>query len=254
MQKSRIFGSLTLSKLFIVLCAIFTFSTNNASGATACTFVSSVCAGSVQVYNYAMNCATTTNVCYSGGDYTFQIRQCATCSSGYTLGTVSTTMAGCNNVSYKVCTRPDTGTSCTSDSNCTSISPTEAGWRIASDGYQYQYGKGTCNTSTKKCQYGYYFRCDVGYYKTNPLAAYPVSCIKQITNISTGEFSFVNCSGCSRCDEFTGDGDSSNAYYGTSAAGSTMASNCYIPADEEFSDTTGTWSFTDDCYNGLILN
>ena len=252
MQKSRIFGSLTLSKLFIVLCAIFTFSINNASAAT-CSTTAGVCASWVSNLDYTTtNCNTTTTKCVSNGTNFVQITYCASCKSGYTLSTISATINGCDSTTYNVCqydSGDSTVTSCTSNSDCPSLSGGE--FTTVATGYRAKYGKGICNTSTKKCRYGYYYQCDEGYYKTSLLTA--VSCT-DIINVSTGAIGFNNCAGCSRCAEFTGDGDSSNAYYGTSAAGSTMASNCYIPADEEFSDTTGTWSFSDDCHTGLTLN
>ncbi|MBQ8293850.1 MAG: hypothetical protein IJX89_00490 [Alphaproteobacteria bacterium] len=46
---------------------------------------------------------------------------------------------------------------------------------------------------------------------------------------------------CTRCP-------SSGGVYGTSAAGSTAITSCYIPANSSMSDTTGTYTFTSNCY------
>ena len=226
MQKSRIFGSLTLSKLFIVLCAIFTFSTNNASG-VACTWVVCYDGASFTEYDYSgSGCSTKRERCADS----IKLTDCTACKSGYSASTTTTTISGCS-ISYTTCVYGGAtpGTGCTDDSHCSSYT---TAWQAAvTTGYQSRtYGKcsgGLCLSQTQ-------VRCAAGYY------GFSASCTTS------------SCTGCSRCDEFTGDGDSSNAYYGTSAAGSIRAANCYVPAGEEFSDTTGTWSFTDDCHNGLI--
>ena len=250
MQKSRIFGSLTLSKLFIVLCAIFTFSINNASGAT-CTWVECYDAPSFTEYDYSgQGCSTKRERCTTAGTSSIKLTDCTACQSGYTASTTTTTISGCS-VSYTTC---DYGglitTSCTSDSDCKSL---DGGvFTTVKPGYRAKFGKGICNSDTKICSIGYWYQCDVGYYKSSPLVGSPITC-EVMKNINDDSVTFNNCSGCSRCPEFTGDGDSSNEYYGTSDAGTTYARECYVPSGEVFSDTTGKWSFTNDCHN-VFLN
>lgn len=56
-------------------------------------------------------------------------------------------------------------------------------------------------------------------------------------------------SGCSRCPYIGGGGTSFILnIYGNSEAGSTGITDCYAEADTEYSDSTGTFKFTDDCY------
>lgn len=55
-------------------------------------------------------------------------------------------------------------------------------------------------------------------------------------------------SGCSICPTIVGEISMVGAVYGNSEAGSTDITDCYAEADTEYSDSTGKFRFTDDCY------
>lgn len=96
-------------------------------------------------------------------------------------------------------------------SNCTSTQ-----WASSGTGYETRtYATCDCKTCTKSTEY----RCAAGYYGSS-------------TN---------GTSGCTRCP-------SSGGIYGTSAAGSTAITSCYIPSGTSMSDSTGTYTYTDNCY------
>ena len=75
----------------------------------------------------------------------------------------------------------------------------------------------TCNTQTCVCTKKTERRCSAGYYGT------------------VG--ALVNSSSCTQCPS-----------PGTSAAGATSQSDCYIPAGTTGSDSTGTYKYTSNCY------
>lgn len=73
----------------------------------------------------------------------------------------------------------------------------------------------TCNVSTST-EYG----CAVGYYQ------------------SSGTGASMTCTRC----------PSSGGVYGTNAIGTTAITSCYIPSGTSFSETTGSGSYTGNCY------
>lgn len=101
------------------------------------------------------------------------------------------------------------GGGCSTCSDCTTID-----WGAYSTGYEKRT-VATCNTSTCVCTKTAEYRCAVGYYGTS-------------TN---------GTSGCTRCPES-----------GQSVAGSTDITSCYLPAGTAFSDSTGSGTYTSDCY------
>ncbi len=131
------------------------------------------------------------------------------------------------------CVNAQTGTStyscgCASDSECSSGQychqgtcetcggcnncSGDTGWVSGNTGYQYRQTKyclcETCHTSTS-------YRCATGYYGSS----------------SNGT------SGCTRCP-------SEDGATGTSAAGSTARTSCYIPSGTKFSNNTGSGQWT----------
>ena len=88
-------------------------------------------------------------------------------------------------------------------------------WSSHSTGYEK---KTTCDTST--CSVTTSYRCAVGYYGGSTNGA----------------------SGCARCP-------ASGGVYGTTAsAGSTSITSCYLPSGTSFSDSTGSGTYTGNCY------
>ncbi|MCM1294145.1 MAG: hypothetical protein NC311_01115 [Muribaculaceae bacterium] len=110
---------------------------------------------------------------------------------------------------------------CTSCSNCTS----DTSWSAYGTGYQRITYRtcacnGTCNTS-------YSYRCAAGYYGSS-------------TN---------GTSGCTQCPTWTGVYTTSaktTLVRGTSAAGATAITGCYISTGTDY-DVTGTFKLTDVC-------
>ncbi len=101
---------------------------------------------------------------------------------------------------------------CTGCTNCTS----DVNWAAGNTGYQFKVSRSCdCNTCIESTAY----RCASGYYGTS-------------TN---------GTSGCSQCP-------SSGGINGMSDAGSTEITSCYLPSGTTGSDSTGSWTYTDNCY------
>ena len=94
-------------------------------------------------------------------------------------------------------------------SNCKS----DTSWSSYGTGYQRKANR-SCSDSTT-CKTTYSYRCAAGYYGSS----------------SNGT------SGCSPCPSG-----------GTSSAGTTSATGCYIPSGTTGSDSTGTYKYTSNCY------
>ena len=94
-------------------------------------------------------------------------------------------------------------------SNCKS----DTSWSAAGTGYQKKANR-SCSDSTT-CKTTYSYRCAAGYYGSS----------------SNGR------SGCNPCPSG-----------GTSSAGTTSATGCYIPSGTTGSDSTGTYKYTSNCY------
>jgi len=103
---------------------------------------------------------------------------------------------------------------CEPDVSCTCDCPGDVGWTSAGTGYQV-YTEYLCNATTCACDPVYSYRCAAGYYGS------PIS----------------NHAGCTSCVPF-----------GTSAAGSTAITNCYLPTTYTGADPTGTFGYTQNCY------
>ena len=101
---------------------------------------------------------------------------------------------------------------CTGCSNCTS----DSDWSAGNTGYQKKTTR-TCSCNT--CNEITTYRCAPGYYGTS-------------TN---------GTSGCTICP-------TANSMTGTSAAGSTSQTSCYIPSDTSNNDSAGIFTFTENCY------
>ena len=110
------------------------------------------------------------------------------------------------------CSYTYTTCGCPSCTGCTS----DSSWVSAGAGYEKKTTASCdCGTCTKTTSY----RCAAGYYGTS-------------TNGSTG---------CTKCP-------SSGGVAGLSAAGSKAITSCYIPSGSSFSDSTGSGTYTGNCY------
>ena len=106
-----------------------------------------------------------------------------------------------------------TPATCT-ESNCKS----DTDWTSHSTGYQKRTIR-SCNATNTLCQQTTEYQCAAGYYGSS-------------TNGSTG---------CTKCP-------SSGGVAGQSAAGSIAITSCYIPSGNTFSDSTGSGTYTGNCY------
>jgi len=101
---------------------------------------------------------------------------------------------------------------CTGCTNCTS----DADWSLGESGYLYKVSR-KCNCNT--CVESTLYQCAAGYYGSS----------------TDGK------SGCTQCP-------SSGGIVGMSNAGSTEITSCYIPANLTATDSTGTYTYTSDCF------
>lgn len=177
-------------------------------------------------------CSTYTTKCFKQNNASVYLRykDCNTCKSNATKTTqglsdalgYSEVCTGVTTVTRNVC---DCGTQC--DSIYCNMWWTS--WSTVKTGYQ-ERTKSACSPSTNcKCSViESDWRCDAGYYGT---AKYDL--------VASGGYGY---SGCTRCP-------SSGGVYGTSAAGSTEKTSCYIPAgDISWTDSTGTYVCGEDSY------
>lgn len=139
---------------------------------------------------------------------TFVDSTCNSCSSGYTRTSSS---GKCTNMPYYSCTKSSSGGS--SGGSCTTTSWTSAGTGAQSRKY--------CSTSTSlgvmQC------RCIANYY-------------------GTPSYSGGKCTGCTPCPS----DDSGND--GVSPVASTSVTACYIAANTNFTDSTGSGTYVGQCY------
>lgn len=191
---------------------------------------SSVCpTGSVTVPTGYSGSITRGPIAVSNNDGTFSCvcgvkSGTLTCASGYT-GTASYRYSnGLNN--FTGCTKNGGSSGGDCDGTCTNCTSTL--WTDYATGYQNKT-TATCNTVTCKCTKSTDYRCAAGYYKSGV-----IRCLGSIDGSAS-------CSGCSRCPP-------SGGIYGSSAPGSTAITACYIPTDTSMSDSTGTYTYTSNCY------
>lgn len=180
----------------------------------------------------ASNCATTSHFCWGSKDVT----ECASCNSGYTLTYVSLTDSTycTNSITYKTCNKTVVGgNGC--GTACLLCRPAIGSWTNVSGYTGYlQQSTTKCDESTNcECVRDYEYKCAAGYYGASP------SCTT-ITNVGT------SCSGCSECPDVPGKVDWVDESYSiTSAAGSTIVTQCYIDgtaSDHYIADQTGHYT------------
>ena len=207
---------------------------------------------------HAAECAISTDECTSwiNGNYGGTNTTCANGHSiksyGFKAGSVPVTVCviscnSCDTTYYTMLEKTGSGggtctynyTACVCKNGCTSDS-----WTSSNTGYESAY---ICD---KTCTRVYSHQCAAGYYGTATSAS--AGCTKCPSNAScTGgnNSTFVcnqgyykNGSKCERCP-------ASGGVYGTTAsAGSTSITSCYLPSGTSFSDSTGSGTYTGNCY------
>lgn len=196
--------------LVLAMCGI-----NNATAA-AC--LAQACTSQTIYAAQGMRCATSSTNCY--GDY--KVLTCNSCNSGYTRTKQTTAVSGCDNtVTFYTCiSNSSDGGDNSCNGTCTDCNSTS--WTSVTTGYQQQT-TATCNTNTCVCSKSTSYRCASGYYKTANILC---------------QFGTSNCTGCSPCPTHSASGVS-----GSSGAGTTAATGCYIT-------TATSWTFSDSAGSG----
>ena len=203
-----------MKKILLLGCCTFLgIGTANAISRPNLTMCESiVCDGpATEATMYSAHCQMMTHNCYQNSSgQTLQITSCSVCDSGYDLVSSSYDSAVCPDMYYSY---NDCVRSCTGCTNCTS----DTSWSAGNTGYEKKVTR-TCDCNT--CRTSTSYRCAAGYYGSS-------------TN---------GTSGCMRCP-------SSGGVYGTSVAGSTSITSCYIPAGAiSWTDSTGTYVCGEDSY------
>lgn len=179
-----------------------------------------VCTGSeTNNLTVVSNCTSQNTKCYGNNI----VVSCDICKTGYTRTPQSATGPGCSNtITWYNCEYNSSGGGGdTCDGTCDNCLSTS--WTAADTGYQSRT-KATCNTTTCKCSTSREYRCAAGYYGSPPA-------IQQIGSLT----------GCTRCP-------ASGVRFGNSAVGSTTITSCYLATGTGISDTTGTFTYTSNCY------
>lgn len=225
--------------IFTVAVLLLTFASAPAVAASYCNPLVGRCFNPTQTFT-GSNCAATSQFCWGSYDVT----SCTSCKSGYKLSELPLSSTQCSNTyQYNTCL-PDTGGGCgTACDSCIS----SLIWSNVSGntGYQRRAIR-TCNEDTNcKCITNYDYRCSAGYYGASP------SCIT-LVNVGT------DCSGCSQCPDVPGKVDWVDESYSiTSAAGSTIVTQCYIDGtatDHYIADETGHYTIVGGkCYYKRIF-
>ena len=148
-------------------------------------------------------------VCVSNGKTTYQYNKCKQCEVPYLVSSVIVPECGGTFLADAAC--KCVCLNCTSDTSYTD----------AGTGYQKKVKRSCdCSSGTATCVATTVYQCAVGYYGSS-------------TN---------GTSGCTRCP-------ASGGVYGTTAsAGSSSITSCYIPSGSNLSDSTGSGTYTGDCY------
>ena len=165
-----------------------------------------------------------------GGGCTANCGSWSGCAAGYQSRTCVAT--DCSTSTQYQCAAGYTGSPSSCSSGCTAC--TTGAWGAWSDYPAIGYGWRT--RSNASCGTDIEYRCAAGWYRTNSGTA--PSCAP-----------VPYCSGCTQCPDINAsNGWSPNTIYGTSAAGATAITGCYIPSGTTgISDETGTFTADNNC-------
>lgn len=186
------------------------------------------CKGTTSTTNSYGVITTTTKLwtisgsCPSSGTFSCYCQETSTykCAAGY-YGSPTSSSSSCTKCPDGKTSSPGAtmASQCTDEGNlgdtisCIGCPTQSLSWTAAADGYQARCVISTCEV-----------RCASGYYGS--------------ASINTKNSTM---SGCNLCP-------TSGGVAGNSAAGSTSITGCYIPSGTSFTDGTGTFSYTSNCY------
>lgn len=199
---------------------------NDFSGQIECFLLKAVCFGDDEsAYPAISNCVTDTMSCLGSTSF----RTCITCDEGYDKIPSIVTDSACTNTATKY----TCGIKCSTDDDCASLT---TDWSVGTNGLQTR-STGSCNALLGTCAIKDTSKCASGYYANRT----PVLLAGHCSKCEAGYYCPDGTSKLS-CAEKTGDSPA------TSLAGSDDISDCYVPANKTYQNSTGQFEFSMDCY------
>lgn len=199
---------------------------NDFSGQIQCLVTKAACLGDDESdYPAISNCLTDTMSCLGSTSF----RTCITCDEGYDKIPSIVTDSACTNTATKY----TCGIKCSTDDDCASLT---TDWETGINGLQTR-STGSCNALLGTCAIKITSKCASGYYANRT----PVLLAGHCSKCEAGYYCPDGTSKLS-CAEKTGDSPA------TSLAGSDDISDCYVPANKTYQNSTGQFEFSMDCY------
>lgn len=169
------------------------------------------------------------------------IKWCTECSSGYKLEQHIAQVEGCSNSpTVYSCVKENSGGGTDPEPDCDgtcdgcSTRPILSYENLTADPGYAMADPWVCNTETCMCEPTWHFSCADGYYGT-------ASC----NNLPTLEGT-RNCTGCTKCPTLDGV-DAFTQLFSFVAPGGSSITDCFIKANIELNDSTGTYVFESKC-------
>ena len=167
---------------------------------------------------------------------------CSSCESGYKLEAHTFQPDGCSNSkTVYSCVKESSGGGTDPEPDCDgtcdgcSVFPTFSPYEnISTDPGYAMSTTSTCNTQTCNCENKTSFSCADGYYGT-------ASC-----DLFALVGSSRNCTGCTKCPTLGG-ADAFTQWFSIGAPGGSSITDCFIKANIELNDSTGTYVFESRC-------
>lgn len=195
-----------------------------------------ICETGYTIVSPGRDCKTTSTTCYGSGGL-MGVVNCESCPENYELKHITTSEGlGCT-ANKKICEfvgtiepEPDCDGTC---DGC-STSPLLSYENLTADPGYAMADPWVCNTETCMCEPTWHFSCADGYYGT-------ASC----NNLPTLEGT-RNCTGCTKCPTLDGVDAFTRRNLFVAPGGSSIT-DCFIKANIELNDSTGTYIFESNC-------
>ena len=169
------------------------------------------------------------------------IKWCTECVSGYKLEQHIAQVEGCSNSpTVYSCVKESSGGGTEPEPDCDgtcdgcSTHPLLSYENLTADPGYAMATASVCNTETCMCVPTWYFSCADGYYGT-------ASC-NNFANLDGTR----NCTGCTKCPTLDGV-DAFTQLFSFVAPGGSSITDCFIKANIELNDSTGTYVFESKC-------
>lgn len=188
-------------------------------------------------FSNSNTCAETTHVCLNKNC----ARGCSSCVSGYKLEAHTFQPDGCSNSrTVYSCVKESSGGGTDPEPECDgtcdgcSVRPHLSYENLTADPGYAMANPQVCNTETCMCEPTWHFSCADGYYGT-------ASC-NSFTDLEGNR----NCTGCTKCPTLDGV-DAFTQLFSFVAPGGSSITDCFIKANIELNDSTGTYVFESKC-------